>query len=156
MDLRAVWTALAQVLFTFLLGFWTMVQRNRSMDTKLLKEAFGAEHKRLGVKPARWGYPDMGCGQYSQVLPYNSWFDWNCAMRAHQNAVENLAVSVFATLAAWHFAPALGAVFGALILATRVAHVAVYMSRPASIELASRANSLAVAAALVFSLAKSF
>jgi hypothetical protein len=98
----------------------------------------------------------MGCGQYSQVLAYNNWFDWNCAMRAHQNAVENLAVSVFATLAAWHFDPLLGAAFGGLILATRVVYTAVYMAAPASVELASRANSLAVAGALLFTLAKTF
>jgi MAPEG family len=133
-----------------------MLHRNRNLDTKLLKEAFGEEHKKLGVKPARWGYPDMGCGQYSQVLPYNNWFNWNCAMRAHQNAVENIAVSVFATLAAWYFDPLLGAVFGAVILATRVAYTAVYMSAPASVELASRANSLAISAALIFSLVKTF
>jgi hypothetical protein len=77
-------------------------------------------------------------------------------MRAHQNAAENVAVSVFATVAAWHFDPLMGAVFGALILATRVVYTAVYVAAPASVELASRANSFAVAGALVFSLIRTF
>ena len=38
------------------------------------------------------GWPDNGEGRYSEKLPYKQWFDFNNAMRVHQNFVEQLPI----------------------------------------------------------------
>ena len=155
MDLFAVWIALFQVVFTFFLGFLTMISR-RNLDKDLLKKAYGDEHKKIGVRPAWMGYPDMGCGKYADVIPYKNWFSWNCAIRAHQNAVENNAVSVFSILACWYFNPQIATLVGLGVLASRILYTLVYLLSPTRIVLASRLNTAFITGGLVFSLAKTF
>jgi hypothetical protein len=40
--------------------------------TKMHKEAFPEEDKL-----PKFGYPDLGCGRYSDALPYKDWFEMN-------------------------------------------------------------------------------
>jgi hypothetical protein len=37
------------------------------------------------------GYPDMDAGTYSRLFAYKDWFEFDCAMRMHQNNDEHLA-----------------------------------------------------------------
>ena len=138
----SIWTAVAQVLFTLLFGFYTMIARKSNVDGKILKQKFGAEHEKHNMKPSLLSYPDMGNGPYGCALPYKNWFKWNCAMRAHQNACENLPISLVATLGNLYFCPYAGLFFGFSILVTRLLYTAVYLTSPSKIELASRLNTL--------------
>lgn len=152
----ALWTAFLQVVYTYLAGYWTMYVRSKNVDPQLLKKHFKEEHEKQGISPALWGYPDMGTGKYSQVLPYNNWFTWNCAMEAHKAAVETVAVGLLATLGAGYFCKTVGAVVGAAVLLTRVAHTVTYMLAPQRIELVGSVNALVIAAGLAFTFVKSF
>ena len=40
------------------------------------------------------GYPDMGSGRYSALLPYADWLSFNNAQRAHQNYIEGATSAV--------------------------------------------------------------
>eukprot|EP01036_Dinobryon_divergens_P037213 gene37213-48638_t len=54
--------------------------------------ALQEEHKKeCGTHINDLGYPDMGCGRYSQHLEYGEWLALNNAMRAHYNMIESSA-----------------------------------------------------------------
>jgi hypothetical protein len=57
----------------------------RAKDAGLLEE-----HKKAtgSDKLPRGGYPDMGSGRFSALLPYGDWLAFNNAQRAHYNYVE--------------------------------------------------------------------
>lgn len=47
-----------------------------------VKNNLEKDHKKyMGIEtPAPYmGYPDMGAGIYSRLLPYKEWFEFNCA-----------------------------------------------------------------------------
>lgn len=58
------------------------------------------EHKKaFGTAIQKEGYPDMGSGVYSQLLPYTNWVTFNNAQRAHYNMIEQTG-PLCATIAA--------------------------------------------------------
>ena len=69
-------------------------------------KALAEEHKKATgeAKLPGNGYPDMGSGRYSSLLPYAKWLAFNNAQRAHGNYVEGLAsIVTFTTAAALTF-----------------------------------------------------
>ena len=152
----SLWLSLAHILYGFFLGYWTMVQRNKYVDVKILEDKLGNELKKHDISPAMFGYPDMGNGKYGCALPFSNWYKWNCAMKAHQNAAENVVVSVVATLGNLFFCGYAGAVIGAAILVTRVLHTVVYMVAPSKVVLASRLNTFCISSGLLLALYRSF
>ena len=60
----------------------------RSPQVKALLE----DHKKAtgAAKLPAGGYPDMGSGRLSALLPYAAWLDFNNAQRVHYNYVEGL------------------------------------------------------------------
>ncbi len=54
--------------------------------------ALQEEHKKAFGNPINdLAYPDMGCGRYSDELPYSEWVQFNNAQRGHYNMVESSA-----------------------------------------------------------------
>lgn len=116
----------------------------------------GEEHKQAGIAIPMSGYPDHGSGRYANVLPYSNWFTWNTAVRVHQNAAENLVVSLVATLANYYFCTRAGWMVGTAIFVTRILYSMVYSASPANLELFSRLNTACIGGGLVLALVRSF
>ena len=152
----ALWISLFQVIYTVSLGFFTMYIRYKNVDAKILKEKFGEEHKKFNITPAKLAYPDQGNGYYSRALPYQNWFKWNSAMRAHQHAVEYLPIALIATLANWFFCPTAGAWVAALTLAIRFFHTFTYFNNINKAEFANTTVQLVSGASILWAIAQSF
>mmetsp|Transcript_17002 Transcript_17002/g.16690 ORF Transcript_17002/g.16690 Transcript_17002/m.16690 type:complete len:108 (-) Transcript_17002:329-652(-) len=53
---------------------------------------FEESHKMVfNTPPSPFGYPDMGAGRYSRMLPYQEWYKFNVVQRIHGNSVEHLS-----------------------------------------------------------------
>ena len=74
------------------------------------------------------GYPDMGAGMYSRLLPYKDWFQFNCAQRVHANSVEHLAWTLPTFIGTAIFFPRTAAVFGTTVLVGRELYRYGYMT----------------------------
>ena len=85
------------------------------------------EMGRDAVLPAI-GYPDMGAGRYSRMLPYGDWFKFNCAQRIHANSIEHLAWVIPTLLFGGFFFPRFATGLGSVILVGREFYRAGYMS----------------------------
>ena len=70
----------------WLIGFIVVVPAR----TRTFTKEFMAQFEDTSVG----GWPDNGEGRYSEKLPYRKWFDFNNAMRVHQNFVEQLPISL--------------------------------------------------------------
>ena len=74
--------------------YHTLGARKRVFNKEWLEANLKEDHQlHMGADaPAPpYGYPDMGAGIYSRMLPYKEWFEFNCVQRVHQNNVEHLA-----------------------------------------------------------------
>jgi Uncharacterized relative of glutathione S-transferase, MAPEG superfamily len=90
-----VWSVTAIVLECVLLAGPIGKLRKKLFTKEFLETNFGAEHKAAtGTDIAPGGYPDVGCGRYSQKLSYKDWYDFNNAQRAHLNLVENIGLVI--------------------------------------------------------------
>ena len=58
------------------------------------------------------GYPDMGSGRYSALLPYSKWLAFNNAQRAHGNYVEGIASALVLLLTAGVYNPRWATILG--------------------------------------------
>lgn len=152
----SLWIIMAQVIYSFMLGFWTMYHRKKNVSGDVLKKQLGEEHKKHNLTPAMLAYPDMGSGKYACALPYDNWYNWNCAMRAHQDAAELVVPAVMATLGNLYFCPCSAAFFGTLILITRVLHTFACMKVPAMVNTASNLNKIAIGCSLALTLFRTF
>lgn len=74
------------------------------------------------------GYPDMGNGRYSQLLPIGDWIDINNAQRAHYNYVEGIASVLALLFAAGIFFPKFAAGAGATYIVGRALYTSGYKS----------------------------
>ena len=62
---------------------------------------FDEIHKQyFNTKAPDLGYPDTGCGKYSDKLAYKGWFTMNCAQRTHLNYLEGVTFIVVVSLIA--------------------------------------------------------
>lgn len=74
------------------------------------------------------GYPDMGAGVYSRILPYKQWFEFNCAQRVHQNNIEHLAWTLPSFLIGGFFFPRTAVGLGSVVLGGRELYRYGYMT----------------------------
>lgn len=71
------------------------------------------EHKKAFGTPLNdMGYPDMGTGRYSDLIPYDSWVHFNNAQRAHYNMVESSGPVLAAVIVGGVFNPILCSALG--------------------------------------------
>lgn len=85
---------------------------------------------------AQGGYPDMGCGRYSQKLTEKEWEDFNNAQRAHYNFVEGVATYIVLILAAGVYYPVYASILGVAILVGRMIFAIGYVTAGAKGRLA--------------------
>jgi uncharacterized MAPEG superfamily protein len=82
-----------------LTGFGAMGARKKYFTKDFFEKNFPAELKN-GEIDTRYGYPDVGSGQYSMKLPHAAWRDINNAQRGHLNFLETaLPVVIFSLVA---------------------------------------------------------
>mmetsp|Transcript_68423 Transcript_68423/g.182061 ORF Transcript_68423/g.182061 Transcript_68423/m.182061 type:complete len:181 (-) Transcript_68423:32-574(-) len=80
------------------MGGSVMGVRKRLFATEEFKKAMQdkglmEEHKKAFPEQPNGpilGYPDMGSGRYSDLLPYAQWVEFNNAQRAHHNFLEQV------------------------------------------------------------------
>lgn len=125
----------AIVLHYVVLSFWTMRHRVKYY-TKEHLEKFRHLHKEHQVRTGAMGYPDYGNGVYSQKLSYKDWFNFNCVLRVHQNAVELIPAAVISLLAVGLFNPILSVFTGLIFLAVRFHYGQCYMNKAQGVETA--------------------
>ena len=78
------------VVFSYLwISFVPGVARGRVFNAEFMKQ-FDELHKaETGEEKApKGGYPDMGCGRFSEKLSYKDWYEFNLAQRVHYNYLE--------------------------------------------------------------------
>jgi hypothetical protein len=74
------------------MGFRKKAFRNPDYLNKKEVLSLQEEHKKsFGTPMNDLGYPDMGNGRYSALLPYHEWVQFNNHQRAHYNMVESSA-----------------------------------------------------------------
>ena len=69
----------------------------------------------------------MGSGYYSRQLPFAHWYEFNCAIRVHQNFVEQLPMMLCILLLGGLYYPYPAAATGALNCLTRPLMIAQYL-----------------------------
>ena len=62
---------------------------------KHLQEENKAFNKKYGYDIPKGVYPDMGDGRHGSKLEYETWLQYSCNQRAHQNYVEGLTQVLF-------------------------------------------------------------
>jgi len=65
------------------------------------------------------GYPDMGSGRFTALLPYAKWLAFNNAQRAHGNYVEGIASALVLLLTAGIYNPRWATILGLTYVAGR-------------------------------------
>ena len=103
--------------------------RGEVFTEEYLKNNFGQQHKEAtGQEIAKGGYPDSGCGIYSQKLSYKQWFDFNNAQRAHYNFLEMLSSTLVFLLIGGIYFPIPSAVIGLVTAISRVIYSIGYVN----------------------------
>jgi len=101
---------------------------------KGMKEQFQQEHKgSFGENEDvdDLGFPDTGCGWYSQKLSYADWYTFNCIQRAHLHQVEtNLPLLSYLFLGAIKH-PRISLSLGVIFLLGRILHLILYTKKGA-------------------------
>eukprot|EP01041_Mallomonas_annulata_P008521 gene8521-17577_t len=92
--------------------------------------ALQEEHKKeCGTHINDLGYPDMGCGRYSQHLEYGEWLALNNAMRAHYNMIESSAPILVSIAVTGLVQPRLSAMIGLMYGISRLLYSYGYNSK---------------------------
>ena len=87
----------------------------------------------------------MGSGVYSMKLPYEKWYSFNNAQRAHQNFLEFLPASLVFLLAAGFFFPITSAIIGLVMIIARIIYsCGYYMGGPNGRIVGALVNDLAI------------
>jgi hypothetical protein len=87
------------------------------------------EHKKaFGTLINDMGYPDMGNGRYSDLIPYDSWVHINNAQRAHYNMIESSGPVLAAVVVGGLFYPVVCAALGVAYALGRLAYGIGYRS----------------------------
>jgi hypothetical protein len=74
------------------MGFRRKAFKNPDYLNKKEVLSLQEEHKKFFGTPFNdHGYPDMGNGRYSALLPYHEWVQFNNLQRSHYNMVESSA-----------------------------------------------------------------
>uniref|UniRef100_A0A7S3TJ23 Uncharacterized protein n=1 Tax=Strombidinopsis acuminata TaxID=141414 RepID=A0A7S3TJ23_9SPIT len=73
------------------------------------------------------GWPDNGEGYYSRKLSYKDWYEFNSAMRAHQNLVEAMPYNTILVLLAGLIVPRLALFTSSLNVFARFIYSCLYV-----------------------------
>ena len=110
-----------------------MPVRKKVFNDEFTKAKIAGMHKlEMGKDaeiPPAFGYPDMGAGRYSKLLPYADWFRFNCAQRIHSNSIEHLAWTLPLFLVGGIFMPRFTATMIGTVLAGRELYRYGYMTK---------------------------
>ena len=117
----------------FVSGMLCTVARAKTFgrNAASLEAEFGEEHRRAfgeNAKLSKYGYPDMGCNIYADILPYKDWYKLNSAQRCHEygwNSAMILAPNAFICCLSF---PRFTSVLLSLYLGLRVVHIFQYHS----------------------------
>lgn len=95
--------------------------RNQVFTKKFMEDNFGEIHFRetRNSTPVG-GFPDMGCGRYSDKLTYYDWFRLNNSQRNHYNYLENFSVILLTLLIGGIYYPLYSTIFAVGIFASRI------------------------------------
>lgn len=80
----------------------------------------------MGGTPPRGGYPDQGCGKYSEQLSYKDWLLFNREQRTHKNILENVTLACFCMLVSGLVFPIVSIVIGGIYLLGRIIYIVGY------------------------------
>lgn len=147
-----IFTAVAIILHYTILGFWTVKERRKVFKMDFLLKHHKESHKAAGIKIPAMGYPDYGCGIYSKSLSYKDWFNFNCALRVHQNGLELITSAVVSVLALGLFNPMFSVISGILYLVARIHYGFCYMNHAKGVEAAGLFSIAIIAANALFTL----
>lgn len=87
--------------------------KNQEFLNKKEVIALQDEHKKAFGTPINdMGYPDMGSGRYSALLPYSQWVEFNNAQRCHYNMVESSAPVLATVIVGGLFQPIACSILG--------------------------------------------
>lgn len=85
--------------------------KNESFQKKAA--SLNEEHKKaFGTDINDVGYPDMGNGRYSDLLPYEQWVEFNNHQRAHYNMIESSGPTLAMVLASGLYSPRVASALG--------------------------------------------
>lgn len=113
-----------------LTGFLVVCLTRRKIFNKEFLSQFSEEHYSYINKDieSTSGYPDMGCGRYSQKLSYLNWLEFNIAQRVHYNYLENVASILIVTLLGGWVFPIIASCFGFIYILGRLLYIC-YLGR---------------------------
>lgn len=95
------------------MGFRKRAFKNPDYLSKKEVISLQEEHKKsFGCNINDLGYPDMGNGRYSALLPYHEWVQFNNLQRCHYNMVESSAPVLAMVIVAGLFYPVYCSVLG--------------------------------------------
>ena len=95
--------------------------RNQVFTKKFMEDNFGEIHFRETRNSTPiGGFPDMGCGRYSDKLTYYDWFRLNNAQRNHYSYLENFSVIALTLLIGGIYYPFYSTVFAIGIFISRI------------------------------------
>ncbi len=128
--------------------------RGQVFSKKFIDDKFGDLHFKQTQNPVPvGGYPDMGCGRYSDELSYYDWFRLNNAQRNHANYLENFPLMVISLLVAGIYYPLPATGISLIIFVARIMY-AFYLTTKGSSSrvrgIGSALSSLGLLAAFVF------
>ena len=83
-----------------------------------------------GSKPDPLGLPDYGSGYYSKNLEYKKWYEFNKAIRIHQNQLESIPFIMIWTLLAGVCYPTAAAITGGIYILARFFYLIGYSKAP--------------------------
>ena len=118
-----------------------------------MKKNFGEEHqKTFGEEIGAGGAPDTGSGYYSKTLPYEEWYKFNNAQRAHMNFVEMMASTLAFVLIAGIYFPIPSASLCLVMIIARIIYSCGYAAKgPKGRSIGALINDLAFLALFVLS-----
>ena len=115
----------------FLMGMIAVAPARFSIFNAEFMAQFKEEHEKAfpGTSPATGGFPDCGDGRYAQKLPYADWLKFNCAMRVHQNFVEQLPMVITFICFSGLFLPKITMYVAFLFAGARLVYAIMYIQR---------------------------
>ena len=103
--------------------------REAAPDKKRI-DSLVEDHKRATGEAGlpKEGYPDMGTGRFSELLPYEAWYKFALNQRVHYNYVEGVASAITLNVIAGCFFPRYAAALGGAYMLGREVFAAGYVT----------------------------
>ena len=117
----------------FMIGMVDVGRPRMRIYNKEFMAQFNEEHEKAfgkGARPAKYGYPDMGTGYYSQKLSYKDWMEINLIQRAHYNFLESIFIVVPQVLMAGLTLPTTAITLAWIHFVGRIIYTFFYKQKP--------------------------